>query len=283
MSVVCIVLFYLAAQVASRLSPTTTFPIPVYSVQLVAFHGDQWNYNITTTIGQRWAGHLGIRYQTNTFEIYGFNPASPTNMPRSHRTDLLLNGTAYAGKVTNDNHLFEEALHSPHGFTVVFYDVPHHRCTHNDCGYKILRRDFQSSPLNHKLYAYPPSAPRAYRNLNYSACDNTWGESCFNCGTYITSLGIKSVEESGLFVNYIPELAAQPTSFCRCYVGGEWMESHHCVRDYLLECEYRNPPSVTDVEKTATLDNNSGAFDGIHLANELLRSAFVDSMHLKDV
>lgn len=276
-SVVIYLLFVLVAP--SKQSPTGTFPVPSYSVQLVAFHGDQWNYNITTTIGQRWAGHLGIRYRTNAIEIFGFNPASPTDLTRSHRTDLLLNGTSYAGKVTNDNHLFEEALHSPFGFTVVFYDVPLDRCLHRDCGYQILRNDLQNSPLHHKHYAYPPSAPRAYRNLSYSACDHTWGESCFNCGTYIASLGIEPVEDSGLFINYIPELATQPTAFCRCYVSGEWMDSHYCVRDYLLECKYRNPPSIIPDDAYITIDTKleyrHAAHDGLSNIKEPFRDAFV--------
>lgn len=225
-----------------------TFPDIRYAAQFVAFHGDQLNYNISNTVGQRWAGHLGIRHAQNPNDIFGFNPASPSTLTRAHRTDLLLNGTAYHGKVTKDNILFNEALQSPHGFSVVFYDVPLDQCTTADCGYNTLQNDVHASPLSSKLYAYPPSAPRAYRNLNYSACDDSWGEGCFNCATYTNSLGIASVEDSGLFKTYIPALASQTTSHCRCYVYGEWVHSEQCGRDYLPLCDYHNPIDTDDIE-----------------------------------
>ena len=238
--VICIAVLQ-AVWITVYSSTLQTFPGVPHTAQLIAFHGDQINYNIGNTVGQRWAGHLGVRYAQNSADIFGFNPSSPPSLTRAHRTDLLLNGTAYSGKVTIDNVLFEEALQSPHGFSVVFYDVPQDQCNTDDCGHHQLQQDVRASPLAHKLYAYPPSAPRAYRNLNYSACDDTWGESCFNCATYTTSLGILSVEDSGFFKTYIPTLAAQPTSHCRCYVSGEWVHSDFCARDFLPLCDYRNP------------------------------------------
>lgn len=212
-----------------------------FTAQFVAFHGDQINYNTNNTVGQRWAGHLGVRFSQIPDEIFGFNPSSNENITREQRTEFLLNGLSYPGKVSKDANLFYEALQSPHGFTVVFYDVPNDACNTADCGYGKIQNDLLTSPLTNTFYAYPPTAPRAYKNINFSACDNLWGETCFNCATYTHSLGIAEVETSGLFMHYIPALAAQPTAHCKCIINGLWVRSVLCTRDFLSMCAYKNP------------------------------------------
>jgi hypothetical protein len=66
-----------------------------------------------------------------------------------------------------------------------------------------------------KMYSFPPAAPREYRNLNFSECDNKWGTTCYNCATYAVSIGIKVIEEGGMFNKFLPALAKQQTSHCR--------------------------------------------------------------------
>eukprot|EP01032_Pedospumella_encystans_P020056 gene20056-22794_t len=244
---------FLAVVVLTHAAATSKYPPVQYTTQLLAFHGDQTNYDINSTVGLRWAGHLGIRYAHSAEDIYGFMPASPPSMPLYHLIDVLLNGTSFQGNVSRDNHRFEESFLSPHGFTVVFYDVPLEKCRTPDCGYIHLQQDLLASPLAHKAYAFPPSAPREYRNHDYSACDTTWGQSCFNCGTYTTSLGIEAVEETGMFHTYIPALAAQPTSHCRCFVSGEWVHNVFCGRDRWPTCQYHDPLPVLDSREAAIL------------------------------
>lgn len=195
----------------------------------------------------RWAGHLGIRYAQSADDIFGFMPASPPSMSMFHLIDALLNGTSFEGNVNLDNDIFELSFLSPYGFTAVFYDVPPSKCLSPDCGYALLQEDLRATSISHKFYAFPPSAPRAYRNHNYSACDHTWGQSCFNCATYTTSLGIEEVEASGMFDTYIPALAGQATAHCRCFVSGEWVHHAFCVRDRWSTCRYEDPAPMLDV------------------------------------
>jgi len=244
---------FLAVAALTWASNLSKYPAVQFTTQLLAFHGDQTNYDINSTVGLRWAGHLGIRYAQSAEDIYGFMPASPSSMPLFHLIDVLLNGTSFEGNVSRDNDRFEESFLSPHGFTVVFYDVTPEKFRTPDCGYALLQQDVHASPLAHKAYAFPPSAPREYRKLNYSACDSTWGQSCFNCGTYTTSLGIEAVEASGMFHTYIPALAAQATSHCRCFVSGEWVHHDLCVRDLWSTCKYQDPLPLLDTHSANLL------------------------------
>ncbi len=48
-------------------------------LQLVAFLGDQINYNVSSNIGMRWSGHLGLRYKQDYNHIYGFSAKTELN------------------------------------------------------------------------------------------------------------------------------------------------------------------------------------------------------------
>jgi hypothetical protein len=210
--------------------------------QLIAFHGDQINHNIETNIGMRWSGHLGIRFAEKSNNIFGFS--AKTHYESLDKINLLLDGTSFPGLVKDDYNGFSDAVKSPYGFTVLFYNVPNQSCTTNDCGLRQLEMEVENSPLTHKNYAYPPLAPRIYRNQNYSQCDSSWGHSCFNCATYVSSLGIQLFEHTGFFQYFIPEMSRQNTTFCRCYMNSQWVSSQLCVRDYQPSCFYEEPVEV---------------------------------------
>ena len=227
--------------VSSRILTANSLTLPSISsvVQLIAFHGDQINHSVQTNIGMRWSGHLGIRFAEKPDNIYGFS--AKTDHESEIKMNLLLDGTSFPGLVKDDYHGFYDAVQSPHGFTILFYNVPTDACSSHDCGLKQLEKEIESSPLAHKHYAYPPLAPRIYRNQNYSQCDQSWGESCFNCATYVTSLGIELFEKTGLFQHFIPEMSRQESTFCRCYVSSQWFNSRFCERDYQSSCTYEEP------------------------------------------
>jgi hypothetical protein len=254
------------------------------AVQLVAFMGDQINYDIHTNIGVRWSGHLGLRYIYNPEVIYGFS--SSTDQDLQDKTDALLNGTSFPGVLKDDTYTFEDAIQSPFSFTLLFYNVPRSLCEDADCGYARVIDDLglvpstpppslplpedaaastahsyivdqdtaayegiiaattsatTTNPRRYKAYAFPPIAPRIYRNVNKSDCDTTWNIECFNCATYVLSVGIKLFDTSGFFQQLIPKMAEQNETVCRCYQSGRWVQSGTCTRDYQQLCTYQEP------------------------------------------
>eukprot|EP00465_Bigelowiella_longifila_P012133 CAMPEP_0185260122 /NCGR_PEP_ID=MMETSP1359-20130426/8758_1 /TAXON_ID=552665 /ORGANISM="Bigelowiella longifila, Strain CCMP242" /LENGTH=186 /DNA_ID=CAMNT_0027846251 /DNA_START=328 /DNA_END=885 /DNA_ORIENTATION=- len=171
----------------------------------------------------------------------------------------LLHGEAFPGKVGNDKEHFLEAIQSEFGYILVFWDVPQHLCSNNeygqDCGLKAVLRDFYSERIRDKSYAFPPSAPRELTGVNYSACDENWGRSCFNCGTYPASVGVPIPEESGMLDRYLPKMASLPGAFCRCYKAGEWLSSESCLASSGMihqpeklktSCKFENPTEINN-------------------------------------
>mmetsp|Transcript_113006 Transcript_113006/g.292187 ORF Transcript_113006/g.292187 Transcript_113006/m.292187 type:complete len:251 (-) Transcript_113006:47-799(-) len=213
-------------------------------VQFVGFVGDQTNFNESAP-HMRWTGHLGLRFRNATESIYGFSPATPLRTDMGALVSALLDGMSFPGRVADDSADFVDAASSPYGFLFVFSDVMAADCAEEDCGFRHALSDAKRWTIAGKDYAFPPNAPRAYRNKDYSACDDTWLSSCFNCGTYPASLGLPLPDTSGMFDTYMPALAARSGAVCRCYKSGQWRPSTYCdnVREKRLfeTCRFEEP------------------------------------------
>jgi hypothetical protein len=228
-------------------------PLPLirHSLQLVGFHGDQCNFHPRSPM-MRWTGHLGMRYRNEPRSIFGFTPDT-IHDDIGILVPMLLNGNMFKGRVKDDMSYFKDAARSPFGFVFVFWDVPYQSCMTMDCGQRHLQNDaFQTS----KMYSFPPSAPRFYRNItNYF--NTAWGITCFNCATYPASVGVQVPDSSGMFDIYLRALAEQKNAFCRCYIQGKWQHSQHCDRDrevFLFDvCVFDEPPTSDQCPKNSTL------------------------------
>ncbi|CAJ1410385.1 unnamed protein product [Effrenium voratum] len=197
---------------------------PVTSVQLVAFAGDQVNYDESAP-HFRWCGHVGLRFQEMEGALFGFTPDTELVHDTHALITTLLEGNRFQGRVGDDLGEFEDAALSPYGQVFVFWNIPEDRCHEKDCGLSQVQSDVVSSV---KFYAFPPEAPRKYRGSSYSACDASWGESCFNCATYPKSLGLPIPDDTGMLEVYLQKLAEEPGAVCRCYKSGKWLHSSKC-------------------------------------------------------
>uniref|UniRef100_A0A7S2TTP8 Uncharacterized protein n=1 Tax=Lotharella oceanica TaxID=641309 RepID=A0A7S2TTP8_9EUKA len=146
------------------------------------------------------AGHVGIRFRDDEHQfIYGFLPYTPLLRDMGSLVDALLHGRSFPAFVSDNLVEFVDAAsQSSHGLVFVFWDVQQGLCEREDCGLAQVRDDARQPRVAGKAYAFPPEAPRRLAGVDYSECDNTWGDTCFNCGTYPRSLGIPIPESSGM-------------------------------------------------------------------------------------
>lgn len=214
------------------------------TAQLVGFAGDQLNYDESAP-HFRWTGHVGLRYHQEPQTIYGFTPDTPLLHDTHALVNTLLDGERFAGRVADDAAEFEDATQSAFGQILVFWDIPNDRCLHADCGFSQVLQDLRSTGLEpSKLYAFPPEAPRTYRQKESSTCDHLWGQSCFNCATYPASVGLPIPDDSGMLPQYLVKLL-QEGARCRCYQSGRWLHSLKCEATWnkalMDSCKFEEP------------------------------------------
>ena len=218
---------------------------PTSLVQLLGFSGDQQNYDESAP-HFRWTGHVGLRYRDTPQVLYGFTPNTPLLNDTKSLVNVLLDGQRFPGRVADDAKEFDDATRSPYGQIFVFWDVPKEKCLYEDCGFSVVRDDAQRSAESAaKFYAFPPEAPRKYRQLSQSSCDENWGDSCFNCATYPQSVGLPIPDDTGMLPGYLIKLAQEPKALCRCYKSGRWLQGFQCeapwTKGLMNACKFDDP------------------------------------------
>jgi hypothetical protein len=155
-------------------------------VEIYAFKGENRDYFFGIDPRLRF-GHVGVSLDKGK-TIYGFNPHKPPEMSMEEFIGQLREGKSFAGRLQNDTILFTQAGSSDLQVRVVTCHISGGLFRRVK---KLLKDDLKNSPMRDKRYSFPQ------RDLL------TFEQGCFNCATYLTTLGLENPYPSGKLGDYL--------------------------------------------------------------------------------
>jgi hypothetical protein len=194
------------------ISPTSIDTIEIHAFRWA--RGREKNVEFDNGVLERLRlGHLGIRVNgeniVNSKNIYSFRPTKPVGMPMDEFIARIRKGESFVGQVPSDgdNMLFEIAMEicgEPDPCNRRIYYLDEKTCLEIK---KQLDDDIENSKksLLDKRYSLPPKEEGV-----------RWEEHCFNCITYLNSVGFKETPyPSGRLGDYLEKGVYEITIY-RC-------------------------------------------------------------------
>jgi hypothetical protein len=176
-------------------------PTPVY---LFAFRSAGKEFKLHVLQQQQpllYAGHVGVSFDGAI--IYGFTPHAPeyqTHAELEVLLQLLRMRVVFSGTVNDDTAVFHAAQdladmhHARSNVYVLIRLLPWYRTQQLK---RAIAVDMQNSPLEEKRYRLP------------LLVEANQDEVCYNCATYLVTLGITLPESTGVLSKFVPAMIAQ--------------------------------------------------------------------------